>query len=138
MADWMADYLSGVGDLPVFPDVNPGDVRAALPAEPPEVAESLESVLADFRDIVVPGLTHWNHPGFFGYYAITGSAPGILGEMLAAALNVNAMVWRSSPAATELEEVTTDWLRQLLGLPDDFDGVINDTASSVDSPRWRQ
>lgn len=130
VADWMADYLAGVGDLPVFPDVRPGDVRAALPAAPPEVAEPLERVLADFRDIIVPGLTHWNHPGFFGYYAITGSAPGILGEMLAAALNVNAMVWRSSPAATELEETTTDWLRQLLGLPADFDGVINDTASS--------
>ena len=130
LADWMADYLAGVGDLPVSPDVRPGDVRAALPAEPPEVAESMESVLADFRDIIVPGLTHWNHPGFFGYYAITGSAPGILGEMLAAALNVNAMVWHSSPAATELEEVTTDWLRQLLGLPAEFDGVINDTASS--------
>ena len=130
VADWMADYLEGVGDLPVFPDVQPGDVRAALPAEPPEVGEPLEEALSDFREIVVPGLTHWNHPGFFGYYAITGSAPGILGEMLAAALNVNAMVWRSSPAATELEDVTTDWLRQLLGLPAGFEGVINDTASS--------
>ena len=130
VVDWMADYLAGVGDLPVFPNLEPGDVRAALPAEPPEAGEPLERVLADFRDIVVPGLTHWNHPGFFGYYAITGSAPGILGEMLTAALNVNAMVWRSSPAATELEETTTDWLRQMLGLPADFDGVINDTASS--------
>lgn len=130
VADWMADYLAGVGDLPVFPKVRPGDVRAALPAEPPESAEPLGDVLADFRDIILPGLTHWNHPGFFGYYAITGSAPGILGEMLTAALNVNAMVWRSSPAATELEELTTDWLRQLMGLPADFDGVINDTASS--------
>jgi aromatic-L-amino-acid decarboxylase len=130
VADWMADYLAGVGDLPVFPNVRPGDVRAALPAEPPEAAEPLADVLADFRDIIVPGLTHWNHPGFFGYYAITGSAPGILGEMLTAALNVNAMVWRSSPAATELEDLTTDWLRQMLGLPADFEGVINDTASS--------
>jgi len=130
VADWMADYLAGVGDLPVFPNVRPGDVRAALPAEPPESPESLSDVLADFRNIVLPGLTHWNHPGFFGYYAITGSAPGILGEMLTAALNVNAMVWRSSPAATELEELTADWLRQLMGLPADFDGVINDTASS--------
>jgi len=90
----------------------------------------MEQVLADFRDHVVPGLTHWNHPRFFGYFAITASGPGILGEMLAAALNVNAMVWRSSPAGTELEELTTDWLRQLLGLPEIFDGVINDTASS--------
>ena len=90
----------------------------------------MESILADFRDIVVPGLNHWNHPAFFGYISITASGPGILGEMLAAALNVNAMVWRSSPAATELEEVATDWLRRLLGLPEGFEGVINDTASS--------
>jgi aromatic-L-amino-acid decarboxylase len=87
-------------------------------------------MLQDYRDVIVPGITHWNHPAFFGYFSITGSGPGILGEMLAAALNVNAMVWRSSPAATELEELTMDWLRQLLGLPEGFDGVINDTASS--------
>jgi aromatic-L-amino-acid decarboxylase len=90
----------------------------------------MDDVLRDFREIVLPGITHWNHPGFFGYFSITGSGPGILGEMIAAALNVNAMVWRSSPAATELEEVVADWLRQWLGLPDGFDGVINDTASS--------
>jgi len=126
----MADYLATVGDLPVFPDTRPGATLEALPAEPPEVGESLDDALADFRTLIVPSLTHWNHPAFFGYFAITGSGPGILGEMLAAALNVNAMVWRSSPAATELEEVTTGWLRQLLGLPVAFDGVINDTASS--------
>lgn len=90
----------------------------------------MDDALRDFREIVLPGITHWNHPGFFGYFSITGSGPGILGEMLAAALNVNAMVWRSSPAATELEEVVAEWLRQWLGLPEAFDGVINDTASS--------
>ncbi len=126
----MADYLEGVDRLPVFPDVRPGEVRAALPAGPPEEGEALDAALADFREVIVPGLNHWNHPAFFGYFSITGSGPGILGEMLAAALNVNAMVWRSSPAATELEDVTTDWLRQLLGLPVEFEGVINDTASS--------
>ncbi len=126
----MADYLEGVGDLPVFPDVRPGEVRAALPASAPDDPETPDAVLADYRRLVVPALTHWNHPAFFGYFAVTGSGPGILGEMLAAALNVNAMVWRSSPAATELEEVTTDWLRQWLGLPEGFDGTINDTASS--------
>ena len=126
----MADYLDNVGELPVLPTVQPGDVRRALPDAPPEVGGSLDDALVDFREMIVPAVTHWNHPGFFGYFSITGSGPGILGEMLAAALNVNAMVWRSSPAATELEEVTTDWLRQLLGLPAQFDGVINDTASS--------
>lgn len=130
VADWMADYLEGVDRLPVFPDVRPGEVRAALPAGPPEEGEALDAALADFREVIVPGLNHWNHPAFFGYFSITGSGPGVLGEMLAAALNVNAMVWRSSPAATELEDVTTDWLRQLLGLPVEFEGVINDTASS--------
>jgi aromatic-L-amino-acid decarboxylase len=89
----------------------------------------MDAALADFRDIIVPGVTHWNHPAFFGYFAITGSGPGILGEMLSAAMTLNAMVWRSSPAATELEEVVMDWLRQLVGLPEGFDGVINDTAS---------
>lgn len=128
--DWIADYLAHVGDLPVFPAIQPGAVRAALPSDPPEVAEPLEEALADFRDIVVPGLNHWNHPAFFGYFSITASGPGIIGEMLAAALNVNAMVWRSAPAATELEDVATDWLRRLLGLPTGFEGVINDTASS--------
>lgn len=129
-ADWIADYMASVEGLPVFPDTMPGDLRAALPASAPEDGESMDRVLQDFRDLVVPGLTHWNHPGFFGYFAITSSGPGVLAEMLAAALNVNAMVWRSSPAATELEDVTTEWLRILLGLPGGFEGVINDTASS--------
>jgi aromatic-L-amino-acid decarboxylase len=126
----MADYLADVGDLPVFPNTDPGSISAALPASAPEHGEPLADALQDFRDIIVPGLNHWNHPAFFGYFAITASGPGVLGEMLAAALNVNAMVWRSSPAATELEDVVTDWLRQLVGLPESFEGVINDTASS--------
>lgn len=129
-ADWIADYLEHVGELPVFPAIEPGSVRGALPVDPPEAGEPLDRALADFRDVVVPGLNHWNHPAFFGYFSITASGPGIIGEMLAAALNVNAMVWRSSPAATELEDLTTDWLRTLLGLPAGFEGVINDTASS--------
>lgn len=128
--DWIADYLDGVGDLPVFPPIDPGAVRESLPADPPEVGEPLDAALSDFRDIVVPGINHWNHPAFFGYFSVTASGPGIIGEMLAAALNVNAMVWRSAPAATELEDVATDWLRRLLALPPAFEGVINDTASS--------
>lgn len=126
----MADYLAGVGELPVLARVVPGEIRSRLPASPPERGETMDDALADFREIVVPGMTHWNHPAFFAWFSITGSGPGILGEMLAAALNVNAMVWRSSPAATELEEVTADWVRQLVGLPAGFDGTINDTASS--------
>ena len=129
MADWIADYLAGVEELPVLPRVQPGDIRASIAGKPPEHGEDMSLVLKDFRDLVVPGITHWNHPSFFAYFSITGSAPGILGEMLAAALNVNAMVWRSSPAATELEEVTLAWLRELVALPEAFEGTINDTAS---------
>ncbi|MEJ2203044.1 MAG: pyridoxal-dependent decarboxylase [Gemmatimonadota bacterium] len=129
VADWIADYLAGVGELPVLPDVRPGEIKGALPSGPPERGEPVDRLLRDYREIILPGITHWNHPAFFGYFSITGSGPGVLGEMLAAALNVNAMVWRSSPAGTELEELTMDWLRQLVDLPPEFDGVINDTAS---------
>jgi aromatic-L-amino-acid/L-tryptophan decarboxylase len=114
----------------VLPGVRPGDVRRALPAEAPEEPEPFERILDDYDRLILPATTHWNHPGFFAYFGITGSGPGILGEALAAALNVNAMLWRSGPAQTELEEVTLDWLRRLLGLPEGFHGVINDTASS--------
>jgi aromatic-L-amino-acid decarboxylase len=109
--------------------VQPGDIRAALPASAPETGEPFDAILADFERVIVPGLTHWNHPGFFGYFAITASAPGVLAEFLSAALNQQAMLWRTSPAATELEEVALGWLRRLLGLPDGFEGVIYDTAS---------
>jgi aromatic-L-amino-acid/L-tryptophan decarboxylase len=129
VSEWIGDYLATVGDLPVLPDVRPGDVRARIPTEPPERGEDMDAALEDFRNIIVPAVTHWNHPSFHGYFATTGSGPGILGEMLAAAMNLNAMVWRSSPAATELEQVVMDWLRQLVGLPEGFDGTINDTAS---------
>src|SRR5919205_234119 len=129
VADLVADYLEGVGDRPVVPAVSPGDVRRVAPGAPPGGPEPVETILDDYLRVIEPNLTHWNHPGFFAYFAITGSGPGILGETLAAALNVQAMLWRTSPAATELEEVTLDWLRQLLGLPSDFEGVIYDTAS---------
>lgn len=130
VVEWIADYLAGVGDLPVFPDIEPGWVLDRLPTTIPGGGEPLERILAEFRDVVVPATTHWNHPSFHAWFANTASVPGILGEMLAAALNANAMVWRSSPAGTELEERATDWLRDLMGLPADFRGVINDTASS--------
>lgn len=129
LVEWVADYLSGAERYPVLPRVSPGDVRRALPDAAPERGEPFEAILADFDRILVPALTHWNHPGFFGYFAITASEPGVLAEFLAAALNQQAMLWRTSPAATELEEVSLGWLRDLLGLPDSFEGVIYDTAS---------
>jgi aromatic-L-amino-acid decarboxylase len=130
VVDWIADYLTHVGEYPVLAQTAPGDIRHALPDKPPVRPESMESILADFEHVIMPGITHWNSPGFLAYFGITGSGPGILGEMLSGALNVNAMLWRTSPAATELEQVTLDWLRQMLGLPHPLFGVINDTASS--------
>lgn len=130
VADLVADYLEKVGSLPVLPGVAPGEVAARLPASAPSSPEPLAAVLDDYERLIEPNVTHWNHPGFLAYFAITGSGPGILGETLAAGLNVNAMLWRSSPAATELEERVCDWLRQMLDLPAAFRGHINDTAST--------
>jgi aromatic-L-amino-acid/L-tryptophan decarboxylase len=127
--DWIADYLRDIRDLPVLPDVQPGALVDRLPFAGPEQGESIDAILSDFRNLIVPGITHWNHPRFFAYFSISASGPGILGEMLAAALNVNHMLWKTSPAATELEQVTLGWLRQWVGLPDDFFGIIHDTAS---------
>ncbi len=130
VADLVADYLERVGDYPVLPRVAPGDIGRALPAEPPEAPEPLDRILDDYQRLIEPNVTHWNHPGFLAYFAITGSGPGILGEALAAALNVNAMLWRTAPAATELEERVCDWVRRMVGLPPEFRGHINDTAST--------
>jgi len=129
VADEIADYLDSVGERRVLPLVEPGDVAAQLPPSPPRTGESLEQILDDYKQLIEPNVTHWNHPGFLAYFSITGSGPGIIGEALASALNVNAMLWRTSPAATELEVVTCDWLRQMLGLDEGFSGHINDTAS---------
>src|SRR3954468_10266180 len=129
LADWIADYLESAERYPVLSRVRPGEIRDALPTHAPERGESFDAIFADFERVIVPGLTHWNHPGFFAYFAITSSAPGILAEFLAAALNQQAMLWRTSPAATELEEVSLGWLRQLVGLPAAFEGVIYDTPS---------
>ncbi len=126
---WIADYLAHPERYPVLAQVQPGEIRKQLPKNPPDEPESMDVILKDMERYVVPGITHWNHPAFFAYFGISGSGPGILGELLSAAFNVNAMLWKTSPAATELEEVTLDWLRQLMGLPPTFTGVINDTAS---------
>ncbi|MFL6197471.1 MAG: pyridoxal phosphate-dependent decarboxylase family protein, partial [Thermoanaerobaculia bacterium] len=129
VADLVADYLEGVAERPVLPPVQPGDVRRVLPAAAPDQAEPLDTILDDYLRIIEPNVTHWNHPGFLAYFAITGSGPGILGETLAAALNSNAMLWRTSPAGTELEGRVCEWLAGMMDLPG-FHGHINDTASS--------
>jgi aromatic-L-amino-acid decarboxylase len=129
VVDWIADYLAHPERYPVLSQSLPGDLKNALPHAAPERGEAMEAMLADLDRFIVPGITHWNHPGFFAYFATSGSAPGILGEMLSAAFNVNAMLWRTSPSATELEEVTLEWLRKMMGLPESFGGVIYDTAS---------
>ena len=128
--EWAARYLDRVGELPVLARVQPGELSAKLPAAPPEHGEPFANVLRDLDDLIVPALTNWQHPRFFAYFAITASEPGILAEMLAAAMQQNAIVWRASPASTELELRTVDWVRQLLGLPDGWHGHIEDTAST--------
>jgi len=129
VVDWIADYLENIRDYPVLSAMQPGDLVDRLPTEAPERGESMDTILEDFERSVVPALTHWNHPRFLAYFAISGSPPGILGEMLTAALNVNGMLWKSCPAVTELEHVTLSWLRQWMGLPPEFFGIIYDTAS---------
>lgn len=128
--DWVARYLAEPGRYPVLSRVRPGEVAASLPKAPPAGPEPLARLLPDVERLIVPGLTHWNHPGFFAYFANSSTAPAILAELLSAAFNPNAMLWRTSPAATELELVVLDWLRQMLGLPERLFGVIQDTASA--------
>ncbi len=115
--DWAADYLERVGELPVLAQVKPGEIRAALPASPPEEPEPFADVLRDLDEIILPGVTHWQHPRYFAYFATGSSEPAIVAELLAAALNSVSILWRTAPAATELEGVVLDWVAQLLGLP---------------------
>ncbi len=127
--DWIASYLAHTRRYPVLPRMKPGDLVDALPAAAPDRGESFAAILRDFEKVVLPAVTHWNHPGFLAYFACTGSTPAIVGEMLSAALNTNGLHWLTSPAVAELEQVTLSWLRQWLGLPEDFFGIIYDTAS---------
>jgi aromatic-L-amino-acid decarboxylase len=129
LVDWVAEYLEHVEDLPVLAQIEPGDLKAQLPATPPEQGEPMEQIIADVDRLIVPALTHWSHPSFFAYFATSTSAPGIFGELLSAAFDNKAMLWRTSPASTELEEVTLDWLRQMMGLDSGMTGIIYDTAS---------
>jgi aromatic-L-amino-acid decarboxylase len=128
--DWAAHYLERVGDLPVLAQVEPGEIRARLPASPPEHGEPFADVLRDLDEILLPGITHWQSPRFFAYFAVSAGEPGILAELLAATLNSVAFLWRTSPASTELEALTLDWTAQLLGLPAGWHGHIEDTAST--------
>ena len=129
-AEWVASYLETVGDRPVLARVSPGEIAASLPQSAPLHGEPLETILKDVDRLILPGITHWNHPAFFAYFGISGSGPGIVGELIAAALNVNAMLWRTSPAATELEQRTLAWVAEMLGLPAGWFGEITDTASA--------
>jgi aromatic-L-amino-acid decarboxylase len=128
--DWVAEYLDGLRERPVLARVEPGAIRAALPARPPDEPAPFGNVLRDLDAVLSPGLTHWQSPRFFAYFATTGSEPGILAELLIAALNQVGILWRTSPALQELEELTLDWLRQLLGLPEGLHGHLEDTAST--------
>ncbi len=129
VADRVADYLEKLESYAILPHVSPGDIRSKLPASPPAEPEPLQAILEDYARLIEPNITHWQHPGFMAYFASVASGPGILGEWLAAGLNSNVMLWRNAPASTELEQTVVSWLRQMLGLPDGFDGMFTDTAS---------
>jgi aromatic-L-amino-acid decarboxylase len=129
LIDWIGDYLDGVDRYDVLSRVQPGDIEKRFPAAPSAGGRPYDALLAEVDAKIIPGVTHWNHPAFFAYFSITGSQAGILAELLTAALNLNGMIWRTSPSLTELETVTLRWLREALGLPPDLFGIINDTAS---------
>lgn len=129
LIDWVSDYFDQIEELPVLAQIEPGQLKSSLPSTPPLQGESMEAILADLDRLIVPALTHWSHPSFYAYFATSTSAPGIFGELLAAAFDNKAMLWRTSPASTELEEVTLDWLRQMMGLDAGYSGIIYDTAS---------
>lgn len=130
VGDWIAEYREHIVEYPVLARVEPGEIAARLPARAPESGQSMDRILADVDAVLMPGITHWNHPGFFAYFSSSASPPGLLAEMVIAALGVNAMSWETSPAGTELEERMIEWLAGLLGLPSGFRGVILDTAST--------
>lgn len=129
LVDWIADYFERIEQFPVLSQIEPGDLTAQLPTAAPTDGESMDEILSDIDRLILPAVTHWSHPSFFAYFSTSTSAPGIFGEMLSAAFDMKAMLWRTSPASTELEEVALSWLRQLMNLPPEFEGIIYDTAS---------
>jgi len=131
LADWMADYLGRVDRFPVKPAISPGDIKKQLPLSAPEQGESFDRIFSDFNGIILPGMTHWQHPGFLAYFPANNSEPSVLAEMLTATMGAQCMLWLTSPAAEELEERMAEWMRDLLGLPGEFTGVIQDSSSSA-------
>lgn len=131
IVDWMADYLENIEKYPVMAQVRPKEIMNQLPPDPPQKSESFEQILADFEKVILPGVTHWQHPSFFAYFPANSSPPSVLAEMLTATLGAQCMIWQTSPAATELEERVLSWLGKMIGLPPDFVGVIQDTASTA-------
>jgi aromatic-L-amino-acid decarboxylase len=129
LIDWAADYLQNIGNYTVLSKVIPGEIKNRIPFAPPENPGEMDEIISDFKEIVIPGITHWNHPGFMAYFNSSASMPGILAELLISTLNVNGMVWKTSPAATELEQAALNWFRQMLGLAEDWWGIIYDCAS---------
>lgn len=130
MIDWIADYMDNVESWPIRPRVRPGEILAKLPEAAPEAPQGMDDILRDFEEIIMPGITHWQHPLFMSYFPGISSPPAVLGEILASGIGVNGMMWETSPAVTELENRVLGWLRQASGLPDGFEGVIQDTAST--------
>lgn len=129
VVDWIADYFDNLENLPVLSAIEPGSLSSSLPRSAPETGESFDEILSDVDRLILPAVTNWNHPNFHGLFSTSTSAVGIFGEMLAASFDMKAMLWRTSPASTELEDTVLDWLRQMLGLPENFEGIIYDTAS---------
>ncbi|MDH5404907.1 MAG: pyridoxal-dependent decarboxylase [Candidatus Aminicenantes bacterium] len=129
--DWVADYMTEVVKYPVMSQVKPGQIKERLPQHPPDKSEPMESIFNDFKEVILPGITHWQHPFWFAYFPANSSPPSILGELLTAGLGTQCMIWQTSPAAAELEEVVLEWLHQMLGLPEGMAGVIQDTASTA-------
>ena len=130
-ADWGADYHEGLADRPVRPATKPGDIAAMLPGIPPEAAEDMETIFADFERIVPDGMTHWQHPRFFAYFPANAAPASMIADQLAAAMAAQCMLWQTSPAATEMEQVMVDWLRQAVGLPEGFSGTLQDSATTA-------
>ena len=129
--DWIADYFENIEKFPILSPLEPGDVKKNIPAVPPARGEAMAEIFRDFERVLLPGVTHWQHPGWFAYFPANNSPASVLGEFLTAGLGAQCMVWQTSPAAAELEEVVLDWLRQMTGLPEGFSGVIQDTASTA-------
>ncbi len=129
LVDWMCEYFDSIESYPVSPNVKPGDIKRKLPDSAPVCGEGFNAIFDDFRKVILPGVTHWNHPNFNAYFSISSSCPGIFGELLSGILNVNGMLWKTCPSSTELEERVLEWLKKLLAIPSEFFGVIVDTAS---------